>query len=339
MQRKYRVAIVGAVGLNGKEILQVLEERHFPVGELVLLDVEDVAGDSQEYDGESIMIRPLCEEAFEGVEIALFAADAETSKTFCPVAVEAGAVCIDCSAAWRMDPDVPLVAFEVNPQEIARYARKNIVAVPGGAATQLAAVLKPLHAQSPVRRVVATLFQPVSDSGQAAIDELRIQAGELLNGRPAANKVYPHQVAFNCLPHVGTFLPNGSTSEEAALAEEVRKILGEPALRVASTAVRMPVFYGQSAAVNVETEGRIGIELVRQLLRETSGVEVRDDPNGNDYPLPVDAAGQDEIFVGRIREDDSIENGLSLWVASDNLRKGVGVNVVLIAEALTSISL
>ena len=334
MHKKYRVAIVGAASIAGAEILQVVEERLFPVEELLLFDAAEVEGDSLEYDGESIMIQPLGEEAFQGVDLVLFATDVELSRTFCPIAAAAGAVCIDSSAAWRMDPDVPLVASEINPQDMALYVRKRIVAAPGSAAIQLAGLLKPLHDHSPLRRVVVSAFQPVSGTGQQAIDELRVQAGELLNGRPATSKVYPHQVAFNCLPQVGVFLQNGYTSEEMLLVDETRKLLGEPSLRITSTAVRVPVFYGQSAAVNVETEGRIGLALARELLKGAPGLEVVDEPDNNDYPMPIDAAGQDAIFVGRIREDDSVENGLNLWVVSDNLRKGVGINVVQIAELL-----
>ncbi|HKK01470.1 MAG TPA: aspartate-semialdehyde dehydrogenase, partial [Desulfuromonadales bacterium] len=256
--------------------------------------------------------------------------------TYSSVAVAAGAVCIDCSGAWGADPDVPLVVSDLNPQDIAGYSRKGIIASPSGAAIQLSAVLKPLHDHSPLSRVVVSMLQPVSDTGQRAVDELRIQSGELLNGRPAMNKVYPHQIAFNCLPHVGVFLPNGYTSEETSLIEETRKILGASSFRMTSTAVRVPVFYGQSTAVNVETEGKIDHMLARELLQNAAGLEVVDEPGSDVYPTPADVAGQDSVFVGRIREDESIENGLNLWVVSDNLRKGIGANVVQIAEILVA---
>jgi len=334
MGKLYNIAIVGATGAVGNEMLRVLEERAFPVKSLRLLASERSEGDFLEFGGEELMVEKLTTDSFEGIDIALFSAGGERSREFCPVAVAAGAVCIDNSSVWRMDPDVPLVVPEVNPAEIGRYAKKGIIANPNCSTIQMVVALKPLHDAARIKRIVVSTYQAVSGSGRMAIDELRIQAGELLNGRPAECKAYPHQIAFNCLPHIDTFLGNGYTREEMKLVDETRKILGDEAIGVTATTVRVPVFYGHSEAVNIETEKKLTVEQARELLAAAPGVELVDDVQNNLYPMPIEVAGQDLTQVGRIREDESIRNGLNLWIVADNLRKGAATNAVQIAEIL-----
>jgi len=334
MSRTFSVAVVGATGTVGREILQLLEERKFPVGELRLFASEGSDGEMLTFADEEILVEPLKNDSFGKIEIAIFSAGAERSREFCPAAVAAGAVCIDTSSAWRLDPDVPLVVPEVNPDELARYAMKGIVANPSSATIQMAVALKPLSDFSRIRRVVVSTYQAVSESGQKAIDELRVQTGELLNGRPAEAKVYPHQIAFNCLPHVDSFLDNGYTAEETELICGTRKIFGDESMRITATAVRVPVFYGHSESINVEFETPLSAEKARELLAEAPGLALVDDLPESSYPVPLDAAGQDEVLVGRIRQDESCPNALNLWAVADNLRKGTATNAVQIAELL-----
>jgi aspartate-semialdehyde dehydrogenase len=315
-------------------MLRVLEEREFPVKSLRLLASERSEGNFLEFAGEAIMVQKLTRDSFAGIDIALFSAGGERSTAFCPIASAAGAVCIDNSSAWRMDPEVPLVVPEVNPGDIAGYASKGIIANPNCSTIQMVVALKPLHDAARIKRVVVSTYQAVSGTGQKAIEELRLQTGELLNGRPADCKVYPHQIAFNCLPHIDVFLDNGYTREEMKLVDETRKIMGDDSIMVTATTVRVPVFYGHSEAVNVETEKKISAALARELLAAAPGVQLVDDVENLVYPMPIDAAGQDLIMVGRIREDESIANGLHLWVVADNLRKGAATNAVQIAEIL-----
>ncbi len=325
---------MGATGAVGQEMLRVLAERDFPVKELRLLASERSEGEFLEFNGESTLVQKLGRDSFAGIDIALFSAGGARSEEFCPVAAAAGAVCIDNSSAWRMDPAVPLVVPEVNPGEIARYAAKGIIANPNCSTIQLVVALKPLHDYAKIKRVVVSTYQSVSGSGQKAIEELRVQTGELLNGRPAESKVFPHQIAFNCLPQIDSFLDNGYTREEMKMVNETRKVLGDDRIGVTATTVRVPVFYGHSEAVNIETEQKITAAKARELLARAAGVEVVDDPGENHYPMVVDAGGQDQVFVGRIREDESLANGLNLWVVADNLRKGAATNAVQIAEIL-----
>jgi aspartate-semialdehyde dehydrogenase len=334
MGKLWNIAVVGATGAVGNEMLRVLEERDFPVGELRLLASERSEGDFLEFRGEQVIVQKLSKDSFEGIDIALFSAGGERSREFCPIAAAAGAVCVDNSGAWRMDPEVPLVVPEVNPQDIALYGRKGIVANPNCSTIQMVVALKPLHDYGRIKRVVVSTYQAVSGSGQKAIDELRVQTGELLNGRPVECTVYPHQIGFNCLPHIDSFLDNGYTGEEMKMINETRKIMGDNSIGVTATAVRVPVFYGHSESVNIETEKKITAALARELLTGAPGVRVEDDGANGVYPMPVDAAGQDLTLVGRIREDETIENGLNLWVVADNLRKGAATNAVQIAEIL-----
>jgi aspartate-semialdehyde dehydrogenase len=334
MSRLFNVAIVGATGAVGTQMLEILAERNFPVGELRLLASERSEGNFLEFKGEEIMVQTLAADSFVGIDIALFSAGGSRSEEFCPIAAAAGAVCIDNSSAWRMDPDVPLVVPEVNPLEIARFGKKRIVANPNCSTIQMVVALKPLHDFSPIRRIVVSTYQAVSGTGQKAIDELRIQTGELLNGRPVECNVYPHQIAFNCLPQIDDFLDNGYTKEEMKMVNETRKILGSADIGLTATTVRVPVFYGHSESVNVEFAERIPVDKARELLAAAPGVELRDDAASQLYPMAVEAAGQDSVYVGRIRADGSCAQALNLWVVADNLRKGAATNAVQIAEIL-----
>jgi len=336
MSRKFNVAVAGATGAVGNEMLKVLHERNFPLGELRLLASERSEGSFLEFGDEEYQVQRLTKDSFAGIDVALFSAGGDRSKEFCPAAATAGAVCVDNSSAWRMDPDVPLVVPEVNPEDVALYKKKGIIANPNCSTIQMVVALKPLHAAARIKRIVVSTYQAVSGSGQKAIDELRVQVGELLNGRPAVSKVYPHQIAFNCLPHIDSFLDNGYTKEEMKMVNETRKILGDQKIRITATTVRVPVFYGHSESVNIETEKKLSVEEARRLLSAAPGIMVVDDPAKGIYPLPIDAAGQDLTYVGRIREDDSVPNGLNLWVVADNLRKGAATNAVQIAELLVA---
>jgi aspartate-semialdehyde dehydrogenase len=334
MGKSWNVAVVGATGAVGSEMLRVLEERDFPVGSLRLLASERSEGNFLEFRGEQVIVEKLTGDSFAGIDIALFSAGAERSREFCPIAAQAGAVCIDNSSAWRMDAEVPLVVPEVNPEEIASYPRKGVIANPNCSTIQMVVALKPLHDFGRIRRIVVSTYQSVSGTGQKALDELRIQTGELLNGRPSSPKVYPHQIAFNCLPQIDSFLENGYTKEEMKIVDETRKILGSESIGITATTVRVPVFYGHCESVNIETEKKITVQRARELLSGAPGIELLDDPQSGLYPMPVEASGQDSVMVGRIREDDSVANGLNLWICADNLRKGAAVNAVQIAEIL-----
>ncbi len=334
MAKKFNVAVVGATGAVGQQMLEVLAERNFPHKEVRLLASERSEGKFLEFKGEQLMVQKLDKDSFAGIDIALFSAGGSRSEEFCPIAAAAGAVCVDNSSAWRMDPAVPLVVPEVNPQDIAQYTNKGIIANPNCSTIQMVVALKPLHDYGTIKRIVVSTYQAVSGTGRNAIDELRIQCGELLNGRPAECKVYPHQIAFNCLPQIDVFMDNGYTKEEMKMVNETRKILGDPKIGVTATTVRVPVFYSHSESVNVETATKISAAKARELLAASPGVKVVDDVANLVYPMAIDAAGQDLTFVGRIREDESVANGLNLWVVADNLRKGAATNAVQIAEIL-----
>jgi len=332
-KKLWNVAIAGATGAVGNQMIECLEERNFPVGKIKYLASERSVGKILEFRGKPVVVELLDHNAFEGVDIALFSAGGSRSEEFCPSAAKAGAVCIDNSSAWRMNPDVPLVVPEVNPHAIAQYKNKAIIANPNCSTIQMVVALKPLHDYGKIRRVVVSTYQAVSGTGKKAIDELRIQTGELLNGRPAEAKVYPHRIAFNCLPQIDSFEPNGYTKEEMKMINETRKIM-EADIKVTATTVRVPVFFGHSESVNVQTEKKITVDKAFELLRKAPGCKLVDDVSRKSYPMPIDAAGQDLTFVGRIREDESVENGLNLWVVADNIRKGAATNAVQIAEIL-----
>lgn len=329
----YTVAVVGATGAVGAEMIEVLEERKFPVGTLVPLASSRSAGGTVTFRGAQVTVRVLTKDAFEGVDLALFSAGSDVSREFAPIAATAGAVVIDNSAAWRMEKDVPLVVPEVNPHDVERH--RGIIANPNCSTIQMVVALKPLHDRAKIRRVVVTTFQSVSGTGKEAMDELFEECKDLLSFREPAPKVYPYQIAFNCLPHIDDFLPSGYTKEEMKLLHETRKIMGDDSIQVTATTVRVPVYVGHSEAVNIETERPLTANEARAVLSIAPGVQLYDDPARKVYPMPLDVAGKDEVYVGRIREDESIPNGLNLWIVADNLRKGAALNAVQIAELLT----
>jgi aspartate-semialdehyde dehydrogenase len=276
----------------------------------------------------------LNEDSFAGVEVALFSAGGGISKQYGPIAARAGAVVVDNSSAWRMDPEVPLVVPEVNPLDIGLYTETGLIANPNCSTIQMVVALKPLHDAARIKRVVVSTYQAVSGTGQKAVDELAAQVRDLLACQDAKKTVYPHRIAFNCLPHIDVFLDNGYTKEEMKMVNETQKILGDDSIQVTATTVRVPVFYGHSEAVNIETERKLTPSEAREILAAAPGIKVVDEPEKNVYPMPLDAAGQDLTLVGRIREDFSIANGLNFWVVADNLRKGAATNAVQIAEIL-----
>jgi aspartate-semialdehyde dehydrogenase len=328
----YVVAVAGATGVVGKEMIEILEERNFPVSELVPLASERSAGERISFRDKSCVVKTLSKDSFKGVDIALFSAGAERSLEFAPSAVTSGAVVIDNSSAFRMAPGVPLVVPEINAHAVAGHA--GIIANPNCSTIAMVMALKPIHDAVRIKRIVVTTFQSVSGTGKEAIDELAGQTVALLNFRDIETKVYPHQIAFNCLPHIDAFLENGYTKEEMKMVNETRKILGDESIGVTATTVRVPVFRCHSESVNIETERKISANEARAILSSAPGIMVYDDPKKNLYPLAIDTAGKDDVYVGRIREDESIPNGINLWVVSDNLRKGAALNAVQIAEYL-----
>jgi len=328
----YTVAVVGATGAVGAEMIAILAERKFPVGVLQPLASYRSAGGRVTFHDQELVVRELTKDSFEGVDIALFSAGADISREYAPIAAKAGAVVIDNSSAWRMGKDVPLVVPEVNPADIAKH--KGIIANPNCSTVQMVIALKPLHDRARIRRIVVTTFQSVSGTGKEAMDELLEQSQDLLSFKEPAPNVYPYQIAFNCLPHIDDFLPSGYTKEEMKLLNETRKIMGDDSIRVTATTVRVPVYVGHSESVNIETEKKLTANEARAILSEAPGVLLYDDPVHKVYPMPIDVAGKDEVFVGRIREDESIPNGLNLWIVADNLRKGADLNAIQIAEEL-----
>ncbi|TKS64499.1 MAG: aspartate-semialdehyde dehydrogenase [Nitrospira sp.] len=328
----YVVAVVGATGAVGTEMIEVLEERKFPVTRLVPLASTRSAGGTVTFGGNEVPIEVLTKDSFAGVDIALFSAGAELSREFAPIAVKAGAVVIDNSAAWRMAPEVPLVVPEVNAHDIQWH--KGIIANPNCSTIQMVVALKPLHDEARIKRIVVTTFQSVSGTGKDAMDELMAECQDLLSFKSASPKVYPYQIAFNCLPHIDDFLPSGYTKEEMKMVHETRKIMGDQSIHVTATTVRVPVYVGHSEAVNIETERKLSANEARAILSTAPGVRLYDDPAHKIYPMPLEVAGKDEVYVGRVREDESIANGLNLWVVADNLRKGAALNAVQIAEHL-----
>ena len=331
-QLGYVVAVVGATGAVGTEMIEVLEERKFPVARLVPLASTRSAGGTVTFEGNEVTVEVLTKDSFAGVDIALFSAGADLSREFAPIAVKAGAVVIDNSAAWRMTPDVPLVVPEVNAHDIQRH--KGIIANPNCSTIQMVVALKPLHDEARIKRIVVTTFQSVSGTGKDAMDELMAECQDLLSFKSASPKVYPYQIAFNCLPHIDDFLPSGYTKEEMKMVHETRKIMGDQSIQVTATTVRVPVYVGHSEAVNIETERKLSANEARAILSTAPGVLLYDDPAHKIYPMPLEVAGKDEVYVGRVREDESIANGLNLWVVADNLRKGAALNAVQIAEHL-----
>jgi aspartate-semialdehyde dehydrogenase len=329
---KYIVAVAGATGAVGNEMISILDERDFPVEELRLFASERSKGKTVDFRGSPINVMTLTEDVFKGIDIALFSAGGERSRHFAPVAAKAGCIVIDNSSAWRMDPDVPLVVPEVNPHDIKRH--KGIIANPNCSTIQMVLPLKPIHDSARIKRIIVTTFQSVSGTGKKAMEELLQQTADVLNLKQAKPSVYPHQIAFNCIPHIDSFLEDGYTKEEVKMMNETRKILGDDSIKVTATTVRVPVFRCHSESVNIETEKKLTANEVRALLSSTDGIIVYDAPEKNIYPLPVEVADKDETYVGRIREDSTIENGINIWIVADNLRKGAALNAVQIAEKL-----
>jgi len=329
---KYITAVVGATGAVGNEMIKTLEERAFPIERLRLFASERSEGKRMEFGDMMITVETLNEKSFEDIDIALFSAGAERSKTWAPVAARSGCIVVDNSSQWRMDPEVPLVVPEVNSHDLKWH--KGIIANPNCSTIQMVVVLKPIHDAAKIKRVVVTTFQSVSGTGQKAINELMQQTADLLNFKAVTCTVYPYQIAFNVLPHIDMFLENGYTKEEMKMVNETRKIIGDPAIRVTATTVRVPVFRCHSESLNIETGKKLTPDEVRAILSSAPGVIVYDAPDKNIYPIPIDVAGKDETYVGRIREDETIENGINMWIVADNLRKGAALNAVQIAEKL-----
>lgn len=333
-KEKYNVAVVGATGAVGEQMREVLEERDFPVGELRLLASERSAGQFLPFGEKRIRVEILGEDSFEDIDIGLFSAGGSVSAQFASAAVKAGAAVVDNTGYFRMEPDVPLVVPEVNAPEIANYKKRGVIANPNCSTIQMVVALKPIHDAARIKRVVVSTYQSTSGAGRQAMEELSQQVAALFNGRELRKQKFPHQIAFNCIPHIDVFADGGYTKEELKMINETRKILNEPSLAVTATTVRVPVFCGHSESVNVETEKKLTAADVKAILREAPGVVVADEPENNVYPMAIDAVGKDATYVGRIREDNSIPNGINLWVVADNLRKGAATNAVQIAEIL-----
>ena len=331
----YAVAVVGATGAVGKEMVSILEERGFPVDTLQLFSSSRSEGTEVGFNDQSLTVKTLDANSFVGVDIVLFSAGAGVSREYAPHAVNAGAVVIDNSSEFRMDPDIPLVVPEVNPGDLSCH--HGIIANPNCSTIQMVCALKPLHDVARIQRVVVTTFQSVSGTGSDAMAELLEQCQHLLAFQEVKPSVYPHQIAFNVLPHIDDFLPDGYSKEEMKLVNETKKIMGDDSIRITATAVRVPVYVGHAESVNIETDLKMTPEEARATLSAFPGIQVFDDPQRNVYPMPLHVAGTDHVFVGRIREDPSIENGLHLWVVADNLRKGAALNAVQIAEKLIGI--
>ena len=336
MGRTYKVAVVGATGAVGEVMLSILAERGFPVGELVALASERSAGGEVAFGNREVVVRDLATFDPAGVDIALFSAGGAVSREYAPRFAAAGAVVIDNSSAFRQDDDVPLVVAEVNPED-ARNRPRGIIANPNCSTMQMLVALAPLHRRAGIERINVATYQSVSGSGRRALEELGRQTAGLLNFQPAEPEVYPVQIAFNVIPHGGDFTDNGYTTEEMKLVWETRKILGDDRIGVNATVVRVPVFYGHSEAVNIETRDKLAAADARALLAAAPGVEVVDEPVGGGYPTPVThASGKDPVYVGRIREDLSHPRGLNVWIVADNIRKGAALNAVQIAELVVA---
>lgn len=335
MSQGINVAIVGATGAVGEALLEILEQRDFPVARLSLLASERSEGKRLQFRGKSVRVERLDAFDFSGTAIGFFSAGGDLSAQFAPKAAAAGCIVVDNTSQFRYDADIPLVVPEVNAHCLDLPNPRNIIANPNCSTIQMVVALKPIHDAAKIVRINVATYQAVSGAGASAIRELAAQTANLLNGKPVDKKVFPHQIAFNALPHIDKFQANGYTKEEMKMVWETQKILEDEAIRVNPTCVRVPIFFGHSEAVHIETERKITADEARQLLAAAPGVTVIDNPAENGYPTAVShGAGQDAVFVGRIREDVSFERGLNLWVVSDNVRKGAALNSVQIAEEL-----
>jgi aspartate-semialdehyde dehydrogenase len=333
MSQKFNVAVLGATGLVGRQIIETLEERKFPIDTLYLLASERSAGEDIKFAGEDIEVIDVETFDFANAHIALFSAGGSVSEKYAPIAAEAGCVVIDNTSHFRNDYDVPLVVPEVNPEALSDFRNRNIIANPNCSTIQMVVALKPIYDAYGIDRINVCTYQSVSGGGKKAVDELAKQTANLMNARPLENDVFPKQIAFNVIPQIDSFEDNGYTREEMKMVWETQKILGDSSVMVNPTAVRVPVFYGHAEAIHLETRMPVDVEHVKQLLNEAAGVEYIEDEQ--DYPTPVsDASGNDAVYVGRVRQDISHPHGLNLWVVSDNTRKGAATNSVQIAELL-----
>ena len=330
----FRVAIVGATGLVGSEFLRVLEQRAFPIDSLKLFASDRSAGKRLTFMGQELEVEETTEDSFDGIDIALFSAGGDISRRFSPAAARAGAVVIDNSSAFRMDPQVPLVVPEVNPEDVQDH--RGIIANPNCSTIQMVVALNPIHKVNPIQRIIVSTYQAVSGTGSAAVDELRGQIYDSVHGGmgEVTPKAYPHPIAFNALPFVESFMDNDYTTEEWKMVQETRKIMHEQDMPVCATCVRVPVFVSHGESVNVELSRPMSAVEAREILARAPGVAVQDDPRSHRYPLPLYAEGTDDVFVGRIREDVSHPSGLAMWIVADNLRKGAALNAVQIAEVV-----
>ena len=332
--KKYNIAIVGATGAVGQTMLKILEERDFPVNRVLPLASARSNGISVSFRGEKLKVLEATPASFNGIDIALFSAGKTVSKELAPEAIKRGAIVIDNSNAFRMSPGVPLVVPEVNPDHLKNH--RGIIANPNCSTIQMVVVLKPIHDAARIKRVVVSTYQAVSGTGLEAIDELKQQLSMILKGEEPKPEVYPHPIAFNVLPHIDAFDDTGYSQEEWKMVNETKKIMGDDSIAVTATTVRVPVLNGHSESINIETEEKLTPDMARELLSKAPGVKVVDEPKSKKYPLPGDVSGRDEVFVGRIREDFSIKNGLNMWVVADNLRKGAALNAVQIAEKMAA---
>jgi len=330
--KKYNIAIVGATGAVGQTMLKILEERDFPVNRVLPLASARSNGISVSFRGEKLKVLEATPASFNGIDIALFSAGKTVSKELAPEAIKRGAIVIDNSNAFRMSPEVPLVVPEVNPEDIKKH--KGIISNPNCSTIQMVVALKPLHDVARIKRVVVSTYQAVSGTGLEAIEELMEQLKMVLNGEDPKARVYPYPIALNVLPHIDVFDDTGYSQEELKMVNETKKIMNDDNLAITATTVRVPVMNGHSEAVNIETEEKLTAEMAREILSKAPGIKVVDDPKSKRYPLPGDVTGRDEVFVGRIREDYSIKNGLNLWIVADNLRKGAALNTIQIAETM-----
>jgi aspartate-semialdehyde dehydrogenase len=334
VQKRFNIAVAGATGAVGNQMIRCLEEMNFPVASPKFLASRRSVGRQLRFKGDLINVEELKEDSFKGMDIALFSAGGGTSQKFAPLAAKDDCVVVDNSSAWRMDPQVPLVVPEVNPHAIAQYTEKGIIANPNCSTIQMVVALNPIHRKYGIKRIVVSTYQAVSGTGKKAVDELFDQTRAMINFLDYETNVYPHRIAFNCLPHIDTFLDNGYTKEEMKMVNETRKILEDESIGVTATTVRVPVFYSHSESVNIETKEPVSADDVKSLLNNSAGVKVIDEPQKNMYPLAIDAAGQDLTLVGRIRNDESVPNGINIWIVADNVRKGAATNAVQIAQIL-----
>lgn len=337
-ERQWVVAVVGALGMVGAEMIRTLGERRFPVKELRPLDLESRASETVSFAGRPVKVLPAKAEAFAGVDIALFSAGSEASLNLAPEAVRRGAVVIDNSAAWRMDPKCPLVVPEVNPQDLKWHG--GIIANPNCSTIQMVVALKPLHDRARIQRIVVCTYQATSGAGQLGVADLEAQTRAWSRNETApAPRQFPYPIAFNLIPQIDVFLEGGYTKEELKMVNETKKIMGDPSIKVTATCVRVPVFYCHSEAVNIQTQKKLTVQEARDLLRRALGLTVINEPAERKYPMPAMSAHTDAVYVGRIRVDDTIENGLNLWIVSDNVRKGAALNAVQIAEMMVKMKL